>query len=368
MLYLLNNAIFVKMKFIALITLTACCVFFFPRETVAQGFFEESNHPYDTAYILKYKDELTTRLYLSRKQNGYYLYNGLVNPWIKYKTNDNLLLGMGYTYSFLTLNLAVKMPFLNTDDDLYGETKYVDLQTNIVFRQYIADIYLQFNKGYYISNPKNVIPDYQRGEQYPVRGDLRTNIVGLNVQYLFNSERFSYKASFLQNEFQRKSAGSPIVGIESYWMMGFSDSVTVGGNVLPSGFLDDQHFNQTDMVNFGFNGGYAFTFVWQEKLYLSLSTVIGSSISKNWIHYTANSDTFESGLNWGLNNSTRISFGYNTNNYYVGFSYIRFAMTSRVAGDGAWLGYNTGNIRFNIVKRFITRRPIKILRPDLWIL
>ncbi|MBE9517967.1 MAG: DUF4421 family protein [Bacteroidetes bacterium] len=48
--------------------------------------------------------------------------------------------------------------------------------------------------------------------------DLRTNIIGLNVQYLFNSERYSYKASFLQNEFQKRSAGS------HYWIRKLLDA------------------------------------------------------------------------------------------------------------------------------------------------
>ena len=170
----------------------------------------------DTNYIEAYKDELTVRAYVSRKQNGYNLSNRLFSPWLKYKTNDNLLLGLGYTYSFLTLNLAVKMPFINQDDDLYGESRYFDMQAHSIFRSYIVDLYLQWNKGYYISNPEDLIPNWAPETGYPIRGDLRTHILGLNVQYLFNASRYSYKASFLQNEFQKRSAGSPIVGIEAY--------------------------------------------------------------------------------------------------------------------------------------------------------
>ena len=88
-------------------------------------FFETSPKvKYDTSYISVYKDELTTRLYISRKQNGYNLDDGFYRPWIKYRTNDNILLGMGYTYSFLTINLGVKLPFVNDDDDLYGKSRY----------------------------------------------------------------------------------------------------------------------------------------------------------------------------------------------------------------------------------------------------
>ncbi|MCP4312596.1 MAG: DUF4421 domain-containing protein [Bacteroidetes bacterium] len=354
----MNHSLFIIFVFILL--------FQFPKEGAAQLFEGDYTPKYDTSYIRVYKDELTTRLYLSRKQNGYSLSERLLNPWIKYRTNDNLLLGIGYTYSFLTLNLAVKFPFLNVDDDVYGKSKYIDFQGHTIFRSYIFDFYLQWNKGFYIANPEDVYDGSWNALQMPQRPDMRTNLVGLNIQYLFNSERYSYKAAFVQNELQRKSAGSPIVGADTYWMLGMTDSATVGGDIPPIGYLDNEPFNQADVFHLGINGGYAYTFVWQEKLYLSLSTTIGLSGGVNHIHYTPTSETLISNLTIGFNNSTRISFGYNSKDYYVGLSYIHLRMANRVTGGGEWMGYNTGNIRVNFVKRFITKRPIKLLRPDLW--
>lgn len=321
---------------------------------------------YDTSYIKAYKDELTTRVFLSRKQNGYNLTERLFSPWLQYRTNDNLLLGIGYTYSFLTLNLSVKMPFINKDDDVYGESKYIDLQSHFINRSYIVDLYLQWNKGYYIKNPEDVFPNYINQSGKPLRGDLRTNMIGLNLQYLFNSERYSYKASFLQNQFQKKSAGSPIIGIEAYWMLGMSDSLTVGGDIPGSGFLDDRPYNQADIFNGGINGGYAYTFVWRESLYFSLSSSIGLAAGYNWIHNTNTSETYKTGITLGINNTSRISMGYNNASYYLGLSFLRFTMANQVGENHNWINYHTGHIRLNFVKRFITKRPIKILRPDLW--
>ena len=340
-------------------------LFILPQNGISQIFGEMKKVKYDTSYITAYKDELTTRIFLSRKQNGYNLSERLYSPWIKYRTNDNLLLGLGYTYSFLTFNLALKMPFINKDDDIYGKSKYIDLQTHFIFRSYIVDFYLQWNKGYYIMNPENVFPDYTETHR-PLRGDMRTNLVGLNLQYLFNSERYSYKASFLQNQFQRRSAGSPILGIEAYWMLGMNDSVTVGGDIPPSGFLGNMPFNQADIFNVGINGGYAYTFVWRESLYFSISSTIGISGGYNWIHNTSSSETNNTGATLGLNNTSRISLGYNNASYYVGLSFIRFSMANHVGEERNWMGYHTGNIRLNFVKRFRTKRAIKILRPDLW--
>lgn len=332
----------------------------------AQIFDVGTKVKYDTNYIQVYKDELTTRLFFSRKQNGYTLSDRLLQPWIKYKTNDNLLLGLGYTYSFLTLNLALKMPVFNSDNELYGASRYLDLQTHSIFRSFIMDLYLQWNKGYYLSNPANVIPNWDTNESLPLRGDLRTNVIGLNVQYLFNSSRYSYKASFVQNEFQKKSAGSPIAGIEAYWMLGMADSILIPMESNSGLFLEGALFNQTDIANIGVNGGYAYTFVWEKTLYASFSSVVGLSGGYNRVHQTVSSNTCCSGMAFGLNNSTRISLGYNNPTYYVGLSYIFFTMRNRVGNQGDWIAYSTGNIRFNVVRRFRLKRPIKLLRPDLW--
>ena len=334
----------------------------------AQFFDESSNVKYDTSYIQVYRDELTTRLYLSRKQNGFTFGDRLYRPWIQFKTNDNLILGVGYTYSFLTINLGVKMPFINQDEDQYGKSKYTDLQTNFMFRNYIVDLYLQWNKGYYISNPEDLYNSWNSGQAMPQRGDMRTHIIGFNVQHLFNSSRFSYKAAFWQNEFQKRSAGSPILGVEAYWVFGFTDSLMVESGILPSGFLDDQPFNQVDMANVGLDGGYAYTFVWKEKLFLSLTSMFGISGAMNQVHYTRDSHTLNKGLSVGVSNTTRISLGFNSADYYVGLSYAGFFMATMAGGYGDWFIYNTGRFRLNFVKRFKLSRSIKILRPDLWIL
>jgi hypothetical protein len=337
------------------------------QPVISQIFNDSATIKYDTSYIKVYRDELTTRLYLSRKQNGYTLSSRLFNPWVRYKTNDNLILGLGYTYSFLTINLGVKMPFINQDDDLYGKSRYTDLQTKFMFRNYIVDLYLQWNRGYYISNPEKVYFSWDSGPAMPQRGDMRTNIIGLNVQHLFNSARFSYKASFWQNEFQRRSAGSAIAGAEAYYVLGMTDSVMVEPGIPASGFMENLPFNQVDMANVGLNGGYAYTFVWKEKLFLSLTSLFGISGAVNRVHYTSESLTLNSGLSVGVSNTTRISLGFNSADYYVGLSYAGFYMATMAGGYGDWYVYNTAHIRLNFVKRFRLKRSIKILRPDLWI-
>lgn len=193
------------MKSVLYTLITMIVLSIFSGEADAQVFNGFEMVKYDTNYVRVYKDELTTRVYLSRKQNGYTLSEGLVSPWLKYRTNDNLLLGIGYTYTFLTINLGVKMPFINKDDDIYGKSKYTDLTLHGIFRSFIVDIYLQWNQGYYISNPDDLIPEWGAQKTYPQRGDMRSNLIGLNVQYLFNSTRYSYNVHLVKGSITQES-------------------------------------------------------------------------------------------------------------------------------------------------------------------
>jgi hypothetical protein len=121
------------------------------------------------------------------------------------------------------------------------------------------------------------------------------------------------------------------------------------------------------MANVGLNGGYAYTFVWKEKLCLSLTTLFGISGAMNRVHYSPESYTLNHGFSLGVSNTTRISVGYNSHDYYVGLSFARFYMATMAGGYGDWFSYNTAPVRLNFVKRFKLKRSIKILRPDLWI-
>ena len=333
-----------------------------------QIFDESTKIKYDTNYIKVYKDELTSRVFLSRKQNGISISEKLVKPGLKYKTNDNLLLGLGYTYSFLNINLAMKMPFINTDDDVYGESKYLDLSIQTNFRSFMIDLYLQWNRGYYLSNQDDFQPVHIQGTPLPIRANMRTTLVGASVQYLFNSKRYSYKASFLQNEFQKRSAGTPIAGVEAYWMLAMADTALSPYTDMGFVYVSENPYNQADLYNFGVNGGYAYTFVWNELLYVSLASTFGLAGGYHMIRNTWDYSTCCDGFSVGVTNNTKLSIGFNNNKYYVGVSYVRYSVSQLVGNDGDWMTYWSGNIRFNVVKRFNLKRTIKILRPDLWIL
>ncbi len=113
-------------------------------------------------------------------------------------------LGLGATFNGLTFNLAYGFGFLNPERGR-GETNNLDLQVHAYPKKLIIDVFLQFYRGYYLEKFYET-EDYRQG--IFLLPDLRIKKIGLNVQYLFNGEKLSLRATFLQSEWQKKSAGS----------------------------------------------------------------------------------------------------------------------------------------------------------------
>lgn len=333
----------------------------------AQLFDEAHLQRYDTNYVSIYKDELTTRVFLSHKQNSYNLSESLYSQWLQYRTSGQYQIGIGYTYSFLTLNLAIELPFVYKDSEKYGDSRYLNMDVRTDFRNMMVNIYLQWTRGYYLSN-YNDFPDLAGAYTgFPVRNDIRTSIIGINIQHLFKSERYSHKASFLQNQFQKRSAGSPVLGFEAYWMLGMADSIIIPSSLDRFNFAGGVDFNQADIISAGLNAGYSHTFVIRERLYLSLSSAWGIAAGTCILNNTATSELNRSGLTMGVTNHNQVSMGYNRNSFYTGISLTNFNIHQNFSFKNGWFKYSTTNIRLSVVKRFKLHRPIRILRPDLWI-
>jgi len=92
----------------------------------AQSFFEKLSGKTDTNYVESYLDHLTTRIYASIKTTEISLRDEKLGKNLVYKPNDALILGLGVNYGILGLNIGLKFPFMNDDDDKYGPNYLMD--------------------------------------------------------------------------------------------------------------------------------------------------------------------------------------------------------------------------------------------------
>ena len=188
----------------------------------------------DSAYIEDYTHDITFRIYGSRKYTNYNIVDTRRDKEVLYRPNDNFNVGFGANYKFLGINFGFNLPFINKDDEVYGRTHSLDLQTHIYLRKLIVDFYWQYYKGYYIAPNENGLLTTagiasEEGKPLLIRPDLHIRNYGIGMLYVFNDERFSYRAAYLQNDYQKKSAGSLILGGEI-----FSTKIDGDSSLIPT--------------------------------------------------------------------------------------------------------------------------------------
>lgn len=305
---------------------------------------------HDTLYYVNYPNLITTRFYVSQKYTNFTLKAPGEESDIRYRPNTTLNIGMGVTYHVFSLNLAYGFGFMNQTAER-GETKYLDLQGHLYPEKWMIDWYGQFYKGYYLS-PKGFAAD--KPGNYYLRPDLKVRLFGVGAYRVFNNERFSYRAAILQNEWQKKSAGSFLMGGDINYGIIKSDSafipVTIQ-NGYPQAGINDVWF-----FSFGPGIGYAYTLVVKQHFFvmgsLNLNIDLGYSTEKgNFIKndkmYATPTTVF------------RLAAGYNSSNWNVSANWIGNKLP--LQGEAAANKYlmETGNYRINIAKKILPNKRMK---------
>ena len=154
---------------------------------------------------------------------------------------------------------------------------------------------------------------------------------GLNLYYIFNHNKFSYPAAFSQSTIQRKSAGSPLLGI------GFSmHTIDVDWNkleLLMQQTFPYQHTNLIDesmkvktveYTDFSITGGYAYNWAFARNWLLSSSLSVGiayKSTQTNIKDENKNNKLISS-HQFNTDGILRLGLVWNNMKYYAGASAV----------------------------------------------
>lgn len=297
----------------------------------------------DSTYFVSYPKLLTGRFYFSQKFTSFKFQNTKEHYTLNYQPNTTLNMGLGATYKWATLNLAYGFGFLNPDGEK-GKTQYLDLQFHGYSRKFNLDFLGQFYRGFYLSQKGTSASS----DRYYIRPDLKVNIVGGSFQYILNYRRFSLRASFLHTEWQKKSAGSVLVGIEAYTGRVKADSTITPAAINRNAALLNE--TKTSFFLFGPNIGYAYTLVVQENFFLTGSV----SLSLDYGVSTLTDRDGRSNVG-GLNTNvfSRLIAGYNSARWALSIIYINNAVRLATNNSDRELTLNTGNVRVCFVHRFV---------------
>ncbi|HVB03405.1 MAG TPA: DUF4421 domain-containing protein [Chitinophagaceae bacterium] len=303
---------------------------------------------HDTSYYKTFEKYLIVHSFLTSKYTSLGLTGYTNSENIRYMPNTPLSVGLGVTYNFLTLNLGVGLGFLNNNSEEFN-TNYLDLQTHIYIRKVSLDLYGQFYKGYYL--PGTVIPQYT-GKNY-FRPDLNVNFLGIAGYYIFNSGHFSYRASLVQDEWQKKSSGSLLLGGEIYYGSIYGDSDLIPGN-LQAGY-STQKIHRVHFFEIGPGAGYAYTFVFQQHFFLTGAINLNAAFAYN--REFGISTAFRIGIN--PNFTYRAIAGYNGNRWAINLSWINNQISFAGLYSGESYRIKTGMYNLTVNYRFKLERRVR---------
>lgn len=298
----------------------------------------------DSSFIETYKDAWVLRLFSKNTTNTLVQQNVFNDYQIKLKGNGNWRVGLGFNYKWIGLNFGLFSPLKSTDTDRKGSTNGFDFQTNLYMKKVTIDLHLQTYQGYYLNNRA-----LREDGRFPIREDMTVFSAGGRIIYAFNHREFSFRAPFLQNERQLKSAGSWIGGMNFGIYNAISDS-SWSPEVLDNLIPNQSSAKSISSLNLGLTGGYAYTKVFENSFFLTLSATPTMSVQIS-DHVFEDASRNQVKGNGSIRMQWRGAFGYNSERRYLGLTFVNDAVTLGKVFNHRYL-YRFGNLRLIAAKRF----------------
>jgi hypothetical protein len=270
---------------------------------------------------------------------------------VRYSPNSGFALGLGANYKWATVNLSYAFDFLNPYKKR-GDTRAIDFQLHGYGQKIVIDFLGQFYNGFYL--PDKGIRS-TAGDFY-TRPDVRVIALGGTLQYIVNNKRFSYRAAFIQNQLQKRSAGTFLVGMEVYTGRVAGDSSLVPSLLV----VEPVRIRAMNFIEIGPNVGYAYTWVYKEKFFLSGSASVSLNAGYNRYRET---NSLSSVVTISPNSLFRVSGGYSTHEWSFNLLYIVTGLYL-LGEDDNHIIVNSGDIRLSVNRRFrLTKKLKRYLKP-----
>ena len=269
---------------------------------------------YDTAYIADYANYLTLRGFFINKTNNFKITKRgtMGEQSISYKPNNDLSFGIGFNYKWLGINASVAN-VLSKDQNTYGSTSQIDLQAQVYARKFIGEAhYIQY-RGFYLDNPETTVPNWEKGKNAS-RSDIKTFTMGVSLYYVLNNKKFSTRSATLQNEIQKKRAGSLLLGAYHVFINFQSDS-----SMIPKGheitFKDQLLMRRYVALHTGLGAGYAYNLVIKKHFFFNISFIWGAGVQQKLVYNAEGKKEEQLALSHKLN--SRIALGYHSKRFFV---------------------------------------------------
>ncbi|PJI26417.1 DUF4421 domain-containing protein [Prevotella intermedia] len=235
---------------------------------------------------------------------------------------------LGWRWIFLGYTIDIKHPFFNSTEQKRKEFDLSLYSSKIGFDLYYRKTGQDF-KIRRLSMDDKIDTTPLEGMSFD---GVESTVKGFNIYYIFNHRRFSYPAAFSQSTTQRKSAGSPLIGIgytkhtlkfdwAEFYRLAFKHLKMNGKIEDIENLLETEEIRYT---NISVSGGYAYNYVFAHNWLLAASATIGLAYKHSGGKILEDNFSLRRIISNNINfiGTTRFGVVWNNTKWYAGTSLI----------------------------------------------
>ncbi|SHG15550.1 DUF4421 family protein [Dysgonomonas macrotermitis] len=288
----------------------------------------------DSLYIQPFEQNFSLRTYFIQHYTSVFQdFSVDGHDDFEYRTNRPVSIGLGISWNNSSISGSYGFPFLR--DRKKGKTHTLAFQYHYYGRKLVFDFAFQKHKGMYKF-------DGEDESVFEVTPDTKVSQYGVTGQYVFNGNRFSYKAAFDLSEVQLRSVGSFILGGSLY-----KNRIDAEGPIIvtnPKGKTDSISEIQKN-IQIGVNVGYAYSWVIKKRFFAAVSMTVGFNVGTESINKLHSKPELYPSFN------PRVALGYHGKEWSVSTSFFDNHVYTFYS-DNMSRGISTMSLQMTIVKRF----------------
>jgi len=284
---------------------------------------------HDTTYVKSYRDDLVVSP-VTANQTQYVTLSRKDQEELRFATNTPVEYGVALDYKWLTIEYTTSVAGLSSVDEDRGESITRGVGFGYTGRNWWFRNAIRISEGFYAEKPVLVTPEWQEGDAYPYRADLRTTAYFASLSRGFNGRRYSHIASLWQMERQKRSSGSLIAGANFWYTWTSGSASLVPLHEREQYALLDVYTVERSMLSI--TGGYTGTISLWGHGFINAMVVPGVGMQRQRIG-KADGERYEPTWDLAFTCEARVGAGYVGDKWYLAISAHSYQTTGMVTPD-----------------------------------
>lgn len=283
---------------------------------------------------------------------------------LKLRNNYNALLGLGFSYKWLSFRFSLAVPGASRAKSRYGTSNYFNFGFDFSLKRFFFDVDLQGNQGYAYKNAYKWNDSLNKLKPNIIREDINTFSFSLNTWHFFNDH-------FKMQPF-RGSTGAYTKDIQSFYLKYTFNVYSIYSNeksIIPYQLIDSTNSKTSatsvGAVDLGVLPGFAYVKRFND-FQIGAMGGFGVVVQSKFYKYD---NSFRNFIGLAPRYDLKLIAGYNKPKYYVmlvtDFDNKSFRFNDLIFRQTYYSMRLVGGIRLGIDRDKIKLRRIKIFGQEL---